>query len=193
MLVTFIIHICFDVVRQKSPVVRQRWSKAGHVHQMLAKSQYLSPKHKKIVDPVIQHNTYFAHPLNLLLAIMTNHRPHIRELGLQRVMKTRAANHIGQIGRFKVPKKLKIDASEYFDMINLAVCPISEPPVTKALTYAELRELITMEMTTNVSFLKFPCHTQTVERCVKVVTEAAKTVYGQKSRDGFIHACVASR
>jgi len=79
-------------------------------------------------------------------------------------MKTRAANHNGQIGRFKVPKKLKFDALEYFDMINLAVCPTSEPPVTKAMTDAELRELITMEVTPNVSFPKFPCHTQTVER-----------------------------
>jgi len=83
--------------------------------------------------------------------------------------------------KFKVPEKLKFDALEYFDMINLAVCPISEPPVTKAMTDAELRELITMEVTPNFSFPKFPCHTQTVERCVKLATEAAKTVYGQKS------------
>src|SRR6218665_264032 len=60
---------------------------AGHLHQMLVKSRYLSPKHKRIVDPVIHRNAYFAHPENLLLAMMTDYRRHIRELGLRGVMK----------------------------------------------------------------------------------------------------------
>lgn len=78
-------------------------------------------------------------------------------------------------------------------MIDWAVCPISEPPVIKGMTDAELRELITTEVTPTVLFPKFPCHTQAVERNVKLVTEAAKAVCGQKSRDGFIRARVASR
>jgi hypothetical protein len=168
---------------------------ARHVHQMLVKSRYLSPKLKKIVDPVIHRNAYFAHPENLLLAMMTDHRPHIRELGLRRVMKARAAgaDPSGQIRRFKVPAKLNFDAVEYFDMIDWAVCPISEPPVIKAMTDAELRDLITTEVTPTVIFPKFPCHTQAVERHVKLVSEAAKAVCGQKSRDGFIRARIASR
>src|SRR6218665_3783380 len=32
-----------------------------HLHQMLVKSRYLSPKHKKTVDPLIHRNAYFAH------------------------------------------------------------------------------------------------------------------------------------
>ena len=40
--------------------------------------------------------------------------------------------------RFKVPTKPNFDAVEYFDMIDRALCPISEPPVTKAMTDAEL-------------------------------------------------------
>jgi len=94
---------------------------ARHLHQMLVKSRYLSPKHKKIVDPVIHRIAYFAHPENLLLAMMTDHRPHIRELGLRRVMKDRAEAHPnGQIRRLKVPAKLNFNAVEYFDMIALS-------------------------------------------------------------------------
>src|SRR6218665_2048170 len=103
---------------------------------MLVKSRYLSPKHKRIVDPVIHRNAYFAHPENLLLAMMTNHRQHIRELGLRRVMKARAAHHSRQTRRFKVPAKLNLDAVEYFDMIDWTVCPISEPLVLEAMTDA---------------------------------------------------------
>lgn len=166
---------------------------ARHVHQMIVKSRYLSPKHKKIIDPVIHRNAYFAHPENLLLAMMTDHRPHIRKLGLRRVMKARAVKPSGKIRKFKIPAKLNFDAVEYFDMIDWAVCPISEPPVIKSMTDAELKELIMTEVTPTVSFPKFPCHTQSVERHVKLVTEAAKTVCGQKSRDGFIRARIASR
>jgi len=154
---------------------------ARHVHQMIIMSRYLSPDHKKIVDPVIHRNAYFAHPENLLLAMITDHRSHIRELGLRRVMKARATDPIGQIRRFKVPAELNFDAVEYFDMIDWTVCPLSEPPVIKAMKDAELRDLVTMEVTPTVNFSKFPCHTQAVERHVKLVKEAAKAVCGQKS------------
>ena len=46
---------------------------ARHVHQLLIKSRYLSHK-QKIVDPVIHRIAYIAHPENLLLAMMTDHR-----------------------------------------------------------------------------------------------------------------------
>jgi hypothetical protein len=171
-LVTFIIRVYapmwFGIKAQPSCKYGAR-----HVHQILVKSRYLSPKLKKIVEPVIHRNAYFAHPENLLLAMMTDHRPHIRELGLRRVMKARAEAHPnGQIRRFKVPAKLNFNAVEYFDMIDWAVCPISEPPVIKARTDAELRDLITTEVTPTVIFPKFPCHTQAVERHVKLVSES---------------------
>ena len=97
-----------------------------------------SAKYKKIVDPVIQRNEYFAHSENLLLAMITDHRPHIWELGLRRLIKARATNLSRQVQRFKVPAKPNFDSVEYFDMIDRALCPISEPLVTKVMTDAEL-------------------------------------------------------
>lgn len=40
---------------------------------------------------------------------------------------------------------------------------------------------------------KFPCHTEAVERCVKLVTEASTSVCGQKKRDGLIRVRLLSR
>jgi len=37
-----------------------------------------------------------------------------------------------------------------------------------------------------INFPKYPCHTQAVEGCVKLVTEAASLVCGQNARDEFI-------
>ena len=39
----------------------------------------------------------------------------------------------------------------------------------------------------------YNCHTQAVERAIKLVTEAAGLVIGQEARDGFIHQKIKSR
>ena len=41
--------------------------------------------------------------------------------------------------------------------------------------------------------VNFPLHGQAIERCVKEVTRASATVYGEESRDGFIKATLAHR
>ena len=40
---------------------------------------------------------------------------------------------------------------------------------------------------------KFSIHTQSTERCVKLVTEAAASVVGQERRDGFIRSRIHHR
>jgi len=42
-----------------------------------------------MVDPAIQQNSFFGHPENLLLAMISDERQHIRELGLRRILKAR--------------------------------------------------------------------------------------------------------
>lgn len=40
---------------------------------------------------------------------------------------------------------------------------------------------------------KYPCHTQAVERHVKVITDAARSVCGKERREGYIRAKLESR
>lgn len=42
-------------------------------------------------------------------------------------------------------------------------------------------------------YLKFPCHIQAVERCVKLVTKATGKVCGHENRDGYIRTIFKSR
>ncbi|XP_031327610.1 uncharacterized protein LOC116158889 [Photinus pyralis] len=44
-----------------------------------------------------------------------------------------------------------------------------------------------------VTVEEFPCHSQAVERGVKLVTEASSAVCGSKARDGYIRARIKSR
>lgn len=39
----------------------------------------------------------------------------------------------------------------------------------------------------------YPCHTQAVERGVRLVSEASQSVIGQEARDGFIRQRIQAR
>jgi len=70
---------------------------------------------------------------------------------------------------------------------------VTEPPVTMSMSDDDLREFIREPTTTPVvTFDRYPCHTQAVERCIKVVTEALQSVYGKNRRDGFIRTRLES-
>ena len=44
-----------------------------------------------------------------------------------------------------------------------------------------------------MNIAKFPCHSQAVERHIKLFTEASATVCDQETRDGFIRTQIPSR
>lgn len=54
-----------------------------HLFNLVKRSRYLSPELRKIVDRIIQINGYFAHPENVLIAMLCDEWQHIRELGLR--------------------------------------------------------------------------------------------------------------
>ncbi|GBP94598.1 hypothetical protein EVAR_65923_1 [Eumeta japonica] len=73
---------------------------------------------KAVIDLVIQRNAYFAHPENLLLAILTDGQKHKEHLQLGRILKTRSSPTTGKLPRtFEIPK-LNFDAKCYIDLIN---------------------------------------------------------------------------
>ena len=62
---------------------------AKHIFRLISKSRYLSTDLKEIVDRVIQRNSFFAHQENILIAMITDDRELVRELGLRRILKAR--------------------------------------------------------------------------------------------------------
>lgn len=77
-------------------------------------------------------------------------------------------------------------------MIDWSKENITEPPLITKYSNEELLNLVSA----GSSFLEFeslPCHTQAVERCVKLVTEASTSVCGPDARDGFIRTRIKAR
>lgn len=164
---------------------------AKHLYHMIKSSRYLPSEIKKIVDPVIQRNGYFAHPENVLVAMLADDRKHIRELSLRRILKCRSQNRDEIVREFKVPP-INFDAQEYFDLVDWQSVELTEPPIIKNVSDDKLSEMI-LHIPDEIDILKFPCHTQAVERHIKLVTEASSLVCGTTSRDGLIRARISSR
>ena len=67
---------------------------------------------------------------------------------------------------------------------------VTEPPLTTHLPEQEIQENIVNK--TMFSMKEYPCHTQFVERMIKLVTESSTKVIGSTNRDGFVHNKLAS-
>jgi hypothetical protein len=88
---------------------------------------------------------------------------------------------------------LNFTADDYISLIDWQTAAITEPPLTMELSQIDLERLVATHDVPVLNFPKFPCHTQSVERSVKLVTEACAAVCGAKSRDGFIVNRLESR
>ncbi|GBN34686.1 hypothetical protein AVEN_116956-1 [Araneus ventricosus] len=60
-----------------------------HLWHFISSSRYLPKKYRDIIEPVISRNVYFAAPENMLLAMLTGERCHIRTLTVWRIIKAR--------------------------------------------------------------------------------------------------------
>ena len=105
-------------------------------------------------------------------------------------MKCRKEYKGKSIRTFVVPS-LIFDAEDYVGMIDWQQCSITEPPITRNYTDEFMEQLIMTKE--KVEIPHFPCHTQAVERYIKLVTEASSSVCGAAAWDGFIRARVQAR
>lgn len=91
-----------------------------HLFKLIQLSRYLPVELKKIVDPVIQRNGYFASPENILLGMLTDERKCIRELALRRILKVRNSykdSVNNKCRKFVIPN-INFQATDYVEMIS---------------------------------------------------------------------------
>src|ERR1051325_324363 len=143
-----------------------------------------------IAKPYISRNAYFAHPENVLLALMMDDDSQKRAKAVRIILNLREQkSDIGlQIRKFNVPV-IKFDANDWDELINWDNVTITEPPMTSHLSSKEIEVVVD----TPLAVAAYPNHTQSAERCIKLVTDASKAVYGYDAQDGFIRARISSR
>ncbi|GBL98512.1 hypothetical protein AVEN_111632-1 [Araneus ventricosus] len=163
-----------------------------HVFQAIQTSRYLSDELLQVIDPVIQRNAFFAHTENVLLAMLVDEREHIWEIGHRRILKARQIVPKKKTVRNFVPLKITFQASNYIEIINWNSCVVYPPPMLRDLSEDDIKSLLNSDTTPIQEIQKFPCHTEAVESCIKLVTEASNKG-GHEARDDYIRATLKYR
>ena len=163
---------------------------AKHISETLKLVKKQNIRIQSIVMPVIERNAYFIHPENLLLLMIGDEKPYIRELGWRRIKTARAMVSSPNVRHFNMPK-LNPDCNNYSEIINWEETTITEPPMTMKFSDNDLEDFIVNKKLFDTE--KYPLHTQAVERVIKVVSEASSKVCSHEAREGFILTRLASR
>ena len=125
-------------------------------------SSFLEDVLRDIVDNVIQSNGYFAHPENILLAMLWDERRKMRELAVNRIISAKTHN-TRELKKFEIPI-LNFSARDCVELIDWNNCIVTEPSLTKSMTGKNLpsfkREKRNPLLFKDV--FDHPCHTQAV-------------------------------
>ena len=161
---------------------------ARHFHTFIQLTRYLDKKYLDIIDPVIARNSYFAHPENMLLSMISDSRPNIRQKAIDIILQARGDNiNNNTVCQLRVPD-LNFQAQDYKDMVDMSNA--TPPPVLSDISSVEL---ILATDNKHWDFFDYPNHTQAVERTVKLVTEKSSRVCDQQNRNKNIRCTLRSR
>ncbi|GBL79008.1 hypothetical protein AVEN_48966-1 [Araneus ventricosus] len=114
--------------------------------------------------------------------MIVDKRDQIRELGFKIIIKAKSQ-----------PPKINFLSTDYIEMILWNTITLSPPPLLRIFTNQEIWSKGQSDGTATEWNFDVTCHTQAVERCIKLVTEASQKVVSSNSRDGFIRTTLLSR
>ena len=156
---------------------------------MIRRMQHLSKtSRKEVLESVVKRGAYYAHQENVLITMINDDNVTIRELGFRRILKARrefeeTSRNSSIIRQFEVPE-INIKAEHYSELLHWERDHQRTEP--QMAISKELCACIRDEKKLEEKLFHFPCHTQTVERCIKLVIKASSKVYGKNCRDGFV-------
>ena len=159
---------------------------ARNFFYLMKRCYELGPEDWEIVEPVLQNNSYFAHPENIILAGVTDEDESIRKFACEKLIDARVHSQTNGIRVFdKSTITLDCSALSYIDMIDWTVAVVTPPPLLISISTDNLDQVH--------SFKGIPCHSQAVERCIKDISATTLRVFGHRSRHGMIMQCTKSR
>ena len=154
---------------------------ARNVLRSLALLRSLPENLQTLIQPVIQRNSYWAHPEAVLLAMVAHEDPNVRSQAVQAIQRYRQQPRGPEVREYEL-NDVDFTATELWDLLEGCTSAITEPPLTMHLSDSELEGILGGPLEVGA----YPVHTVAVERAVKVVTEAARAVVGEEQRHGYI-------
>ena len=140
----------------------------------------------------MQRNAYFLHQENILYAMINDESATIRKLGWRKILKVRNASDVMGLRVFEIPN-INFEATSYHEAISWNDSKVTVPPLLPDLSIKTISNHCEEPPSEFDMPPRLPCHTQAVERHIKLLTEAAGRVSGSDQRDGYIRNVLKSR
>ena len=141
--------------------------------------------------PTIRRSAWYAFSEIIIQALLCSNDIEERRAGVEKILELRGGED-DTTGDLSVrPRKtptINPSASSLLELIEWSE-GVYEPPLTCKLTTEQVKKFVEEPM----EVPQWPCHAQSIERCVKQLTEAASKVYTHEKREGYIRGQEASR
>lgn len=149
--------------------------------QVRRQRHYLSGDDLQVAQKSVAHNAYMAHPENVLLAMLGDEDPVVRQEAVQLIRRMRDRRSAGLVRRFRRPE-IRLEAEHYTELVDVHAAADDadvEPPYCGLLSDADLEQCLEAPLVTGI-----PCNTQSTERAVRSTTESVARVSGARRQDG---------
>ena len=147
---------------------------------------------KDIATKVVERNAYFAHPENIMLAMLADENEEIRNTAVKKTvfLRKKAISKGAQstnIRHFKVPK-INPTSKSYHELANLDESDVEKPPLVCHFSLSDMEDLKSMSMQ-----ISHPCHNQALERHIQLVSQVSALATAFENREGIIRQRIKSR
>ena len=166
-------------------MIRTQWDLVHaprHLAEQVSRQRrYLNGEDLQVVQKSVAHNAYMAHPENVVLGMLGDENPVIREEAVQLIRRMRDRRGAWPVRRFRKPE-IKLEAGHYTELVNVhaaAAAADVEPPYCGLVSDTDLEQCLETPLVTRI-----PCNTQSTERAVRCTTESAARVSGARWQDG---------
>lgn len=134
-----------------------------HFFKFVSLSKYLSTNLSKIVRKVFADIAYFAHPENVLFAMIHDEEADIRFEAYDRILSIRQKSDVEDGGRVReyVLPEINFDADTYVRMISWDDIALTEPVYTRSMSEEEIKTYVLADSA--IEDIEVPCHNQSTK------------------------------
>ena len=145
------------------------------------------------LEESLSHNSYYFNSENILLHYITSENPSKRSFAVDCITAIRSRSDNPNLGskdwrRPRKNPKFNMEATSLHEVLTMEQFT-SEPSITCDIPTDTLQQYKGVALSVD----KYPCHTQSVERCIKTMTAAGLLVSTEERRDGVILATQVCR
>ena len=151
-----------------------------HIFLFIERSRFLPDYLLKCIS----HNAYFGHSESILMTMLFDKDEKINADALSLIgsKMSQFPSNITSIRKFSLPD-INFQANCYRDLIDWNQ-DVTIPPLIRYLWKSNVSFGALQKKLEKIGEIQ--CHSQAVERIVKVVTKATVSVYGHERREGYI-------